>query len=619
MTTNTKSLYRHRIDASLPLLVNRFSMPDYNGATVELWVFDSMERRRAAETRLKHAGVEAHIYSAYKPLIHALLEDVMLEGATDIILHYPVIEGASKVRFLLEAYPALDVIANLAGVEQCRFEATAHETGPIAYRIDYMDAAGVRQEIDIFAPNRVRDDHTGKKVLSSCGWIRVQGARDHALDCDEAYVTDQEVAFTAIMHCLQDQTWVGDAPYFDRLNMKISAPFYDQALPLEGEWISTAEAMHEDLYFSALELLKVKQGLEETERTFGPGQLTPMVVCSDSNMLEIELETVNDPHLAQDCSDSSDAPLPSRVAGWCLPVPANPGAFDLVGLSEADHWLAPETIKFCLDQLGGDPLTARSQRGRPVWARHIAGNGPALMITSGQHSNETTGPVGALRAAAVLQQNKHAFSIAPLINPDGFALFRELCQDFPQHMNHAARYTAGGNDLEYVARGFENDVQYQARALTDANLHLNLHGYPSHEWTRPFTGYVPRGMESWTVPKGFMLIVRYKSGWKAQANAILYAMIDVLARFEPLVAMNRDQLDRHKHYTGGDVPFATHKDIAFLIDEVSEGVFPITIITEAPDETVYGERFKLQHTAQMISVLSAAEASKDVLQHTDLP
>lgn len=56
-----------------------------------------------------------------------------------------------------------------------------------------------------------------------------------------------------------------------------------------------------------------------------------------------------------------------------------------------------------------------------------------------------------------------------------------------------------GDDLEY--RSVENNgdkhwgkaLRLQAEKLTGAKLHVNLHGYPSHEWTHPLSGYVPRG------------------------------------------------------------------------------------------------------------------------------
>ncbi len=129
-----------------------------------------------------------------------------------------------------------------------------------------------------------------------------------------------------------------------------------------------------------------------------------------------------------------------------------------------------------------------------------------MMISAGQHANETTGIVGALRAANRLAARKGAhFTISPQENPDGYEIHKRLCVLQPHHMHHASRYTALGDDLEYRSGEslFEKAIRVEAEALTNAKLHVNLHGYPSHEWTRPLSGYVPRSFAMWTLPKGF--------------------------------------------------------------------------------------------------------------------
>ena len=107
------------------------------------------------------------------------------------------------------------------------------------------------------------------------------------------------------------------------------------------------------------------------------------------------------------------------------------------------------------------------------------------------------------------------FAISPLENPDGYALHHRLRSENAHHMHHAARYTALGDDVE--SRGdtpvFESVIRKKQLAEMDAKLHLNLHGYPSHEWTRPLSGYLPRGFELWTLPKGFFLIMRHHPEW----------------------------------------------------------------------------------------------------------
>ncbi len=70
-----------------------------------------------------------------------------------------------------------------------------------------------------------------------------------------------------------------------------------------------------------------------------------------------------------------------------------------------------------------------------------------------------------------------------------------------------------------AARAFEKAIRVEAEARTNAKLHVNLHGYPSHEWTRPLSGYVPRSFAMWTLPKGFFLIIRHHASWEKKPNS----------------------------------------------------------------------------------------------------
>ena len=608
MNSQSKSVIcRTELPTSLSVLVDRFKQAPFKGAAIDIWVFDGPERRKAAEREIARAGADVHIHSAFKPLLHALLEEMNLTHVEDMVIHYPVIEGVSDIRFLLEAYPVQDLFDE----GQCRFEPMPQQDDKPYYQLDMTMSSSRKDSVRIFAPNRSRMDHAGMEILANCGWVRVAGAEDAELDCDEPFETDLEQAFRWVLDSLTAQEWGNQSPLFDRLEMRLEAPFYESALPRSQEVISSAELMHEELYFAALETLKVQNGYKEDDRTFAPGQLVPYLVPRLDETVLVELALAADPYLAIDCASEAMPILHSRVEGWRVPKDEDP----LKSLEHVDHWLSPDTVRAGLEALGGEKLISCSRRGRPVWGRYLKGEGPGLVISSGQHANETSGPVGALRAAARLRDDAHNnFAIAPLLNPDGFALMREFCKDYPTHMNHAARFTAGGNDLEYVERGYENDILHEIKSLTDAKLHLNLHGYPSHEFVRPLSGYVPRGQELWTLPKGFMLILRYLPGWQGIGEAIMQTMISVLQEYDPIIALNRAHLARFGQYSAEEMGFSITKDIAHLTQEFPDSLFPVTIITEAPDETVYGENFQILHEAQMRCVIAGARVLRDLIR-----
>ena len=264
-------------------------------------------------------------------------------------------------------------------------------------------------------------------------------------------------------------------------------------------------------------------------------------------------------------------------------------------------------------------FAARSRSGRVLSARYIVGSDAAVMISGGQHPNETTGVVGALRAARMLAEHPTAhFTISPLENPDGYALHQRLRADNPRHMHHAARYTALGDDLEYRTRensGLhldEKEIRFQAQELSGAKLHVNLHGYPSHEWTRPLSGYIPRNFAMWTLPKGFFLIMRFQSGWENEAEALLDKVTRHLGAIPGLLDHNNRQIALYEIHAG-ETGFRIINGFPCLSAVDERHSVPMTLITEYPDETIYGADFITGHTAQMETVLSAYAAWQEIL------
>jgi len=217
--------------------------------------------------------------------------------------------------------------------------------------------------------------------------------------------------------------------------------------------------------------------------------------------------------------------------------------------------------------------------------------------------------VGALRAAHQLAAQGAHFAVIPLENPDGYALHRALRAHAPRHMHHAARYTAMGDDLEYrdAPPWYERKAREQGLALTGAQLHLNLHGYPAHEWTRPFSGYIPRGFEAWMLPKGFFLILRHHAGWGDRARALADHVCRHLAERPALMAFNARQLASYNAHAS-DLPFELLHGTACMISEVNRPGPPLTLISEFPDETIHGDPFILAHDTQTATVLAAVEA-----------
>jgi hypothetical protein len=268
-----------------------------------------------------------------------------------------------------------------------------------------------------------------------------------------------------------------------------------------------------------------------------------------------------------------------------------------------------------LAMLPGETFEGISREGRPVRGVYRAGSRPAVLVTSGQHANETSAPVGTLRAVRRLLANPDSnIAYIPVENPDGYALHGRLCEANPRHMHHAARYTSLGNDLEYGRSEplYEIGARNQALAMSGAQLHLNFHGYPAHEWTRPFTGYLPGGFELWTIPKGFFLIMRHHPSWDGTARTLIEAVTTGLSAVPGLAEFNRRQIEICSIHSGG-TPYEIINDVPCLITADERHPSPLTLITEFPDETIYGDAYRFAHTVQMATVIAAEEAYASIM------
>ncbi len=550
------------------------------GQKFEAWTFDDRQSRQDAERKLREKGVQARIRSAYKPLLYAFLEEIDLNGVEAIEIHYPVHANAPANRFRLEAYPLAAMVGNRAITFVARADSDFH------YDILLKSNSHGERRVKVLVPNRVHIDAAGETNVSPTGWLVRDGNAD-----GERLITDYEQLFEETIAAITQFDWGATEPYFEELNIRVALPAVDETLPVGDEVMSLREALHEDFYFSLLEFFQRKSGRPLGDRGLKPGQIVPQILLSSGE-------------------------ISARVETQALTSGYWDGAEQKI--ETAAEPLAVRQIEAVLEEIGGEAFEAVTRSGRAVRARYIKGRDAAVMISGGQHANETTGGAGALRAAKRLVAIEGAhFTISPLENPDGYALHQRLRKDNPRHMYHAARYTALGDDLEYRTEGnagpylYEKKIRFQAEELSGAQLHVNLHGYPAHEWTRPLSGYVPRNFAMWTLPKGFFLIARYHSGWAAQAEQLLDRVTRHLGAIPGLLDYNDRQIALYEIHAG-ETGFRIINGFPCLADIDDRHAVPVTLITEYPDETIYGAEFVAGHTAQMETVLSAYGAWQDI-------
>lgn len=549
------------LDQSFPRSLDHLGDGVASGSRLEAWVFEGVDDRSKTEAALRDRGIQATIHSAYKPLVNFFLDDFAAPRA--VVIAPPDMPGAMAGRFRMETYP-------LAGLMP---ESVFNFADPVPGLDYHVTLDGVTQRV--FAPNRIRRDHLGQDVLTPCGWLKIT-APDGAILRDAPLETETELMFAAAMNAVVEHQWPKLPPYFRTLRIEAALPYREEELTYFDEVLSIPEALHEDLYFSILEVMQHRAGRMHGDRTLQPGQIIPEI-------------REGAPHLRISLTD----PLAMVVQAG----PTDPDS--------ADRPLTPDQIAVALAAFGGERFSFRSVQGREIAGTIIEGTAAPVVISAGQHANETSGVVGALRAARELAGS---FALIPMENPDGYALHHHLRAASPRHMHHAARYTALGDDLESRAKApfHEREARMHALTRTGARLHISLHGYPAHEWTRPFTGYLPRGFESWSIPKGFFLILRHRPGLAAQGEAFLRKLCARLATDPALREFNREQLRVWQAHAGA-FTFPVFDGIPCMINEVAGHAVAFTLISEFPDETIYDELFRLAHTTQMRTVLKAVE------------
>ncbi|MCV2402048.1 peptidase M14 [Marinomonas sp. C2222] len=574
------NIFSASIQTTTQWLVEYFGKDEYKNASVEAWVFADKQQRLAAESALLKLGVQSKIQSTYKPLLHFFLEDMPLSCKEFVRaeVHYPIHKSAVRNRFLLETYP-------LAGIfDEHLIDFIADTNSQNTYTVIFHLVTGETVTKKVFAPNHLHQDLINESRLSPTGWLRITDPSGNIIK-NERLFTDYERLFHDGILAISAYQWPKVEPHFEELNIQVFLPWKDEKLSYQQEVISLKEALHEDFYFSILEWFNVKSGYKLNSRQGQPGQIIPEIIYSDNERISIKIET--------------------------RPYQLNTSTGRQI-LAKASYPISMEQISEELNRVSGSSFFTTTITGRTVQARYHKGEDSPVMISGGQHANETTGVVGALRAAQVLDQqpNSH-FTISPLENPDGYALHQRLIADNPYHMHHSARYTALGDDLESRDSHslYEKEIRLIARSLSRAKLHINLHGYPSHEWTRPLSGYVPKGFDMWTLPKGFFIILRHRpqKEWREYAEAFLTLVTNELSKIKGLMEFNAKQISLYQKYTGEN-NFRFINGFPCLISTSKSEDVPIQLITEYPDETLYDEHFIEGHTVQKHTVLAAYHA-----------
>ena len=590
--------------------------------TIHAYVSESQEVRNllkgsiAQRLRDRNQMAVVRVRSAYKTGLFWFLEEVQplwrRHQADRLTVTYPVIPPAGEERFLQELYPLAAVLER---------EGLSFEFVPAGAELQYQAVIWRGGEKlwrgTCAVPLHPRTAPDGRAVLAPTGgltvWAGTAALHEGRLQTDGELFWDW-YGETVMPHLLALADERSGLPTFKNLSVSLHLSEPDLALGVLDERVSMTEALTEDIYFGTLDALKARAGTPVGDRSLMPGRIVPVAISTpgQDGWVRVALTPWGEAAFPMEFT-AETAPLVPEWSGTSLGFsggqPWKPARLWAAARQQAEHhgleWHIPA---YSVD---GRPVPAVL---RPPLDGEVRMGG--VLVTGGQHANETTGAVAAAQLIGPLAMGPLPFAVLPIENPDGAHLHRALTQLNPEHMHHAARYTSLGDDLEVRLKTGQPHWEARARAWAaqqvNAKLHINLHGYPAHEWVRPFSGYAPLGFESWAVPAGFLTIVWHHPEYLQRARELAEAIAKRLTLLTG-VAEHAAQACRAGAAHVKTPHYELIQGLPFVVAERAGALCPLTVITEAPDETIYGQRFEMFVRAHV----AVGEAALDYYTRTN--
>jgi len=646
-------------------------------ASVSVRLSEPLAVRRALAAELERSlppGSTVRVQSAYKQGFHWLEEEALprlqsLPGLARVAVTAPRFEAPAGgegprdggplelvIRWLQELYPADELLARSLGVP---VDVGLAGEGEEAYQLTAYDASGQVLLQEGFAPTVAARPYLPEFpqrgwVHPPTGWLRVEQGGEPLLD--QRLETDSEALWslyqTQVLPALRGQLLESfggapdpaEQPFFGVLQIEASLSEEDRRLGIREEQLSPLDALHEDLYFYTLDYLN-ELGVSLVGKGYpAPGAVEPWVRPGEAGpQLRVRLYG-----RAAGSPPSLAAQTPEVAAS--LPEPASGIPMDRV--------IGPEQLPPYLSYLAGLPgvrvwRTGLSYGGRATWAlsvtaptagriappQKLAAWRPTLLVNARRHANEVSSTNSILKlaelAATTGLSGRLNLVLSPMENADGAAVHYAMMQEHPNWKLHAARFNAAGVDFGFDC--FDPNPRFgESRTLPTLwraslpDVVLDDHGYPSHEWVQPFSGWnsPPYFPTSWWMPNALIYgIYRWMDPERFPANhavqeRIRDALADRLTADRAIESYTQTLLGRYvtygQRYVPAKFPLEQHKGFISLTRRTADGPeartfvgrFPhITaaeLVTEVPDETAQGDYLALCARAHLEGDLAVA-------------
>lgn len=192
---------------------------------------------------------------------------------------------------------------------------------------------------------------------------------------------------------------------------------------------------------------------------------------------------------------------------------------------------------------------------------------PTFLINCRHHANEVSSTNAGFKLSYLLTTRpeyqrllkKVNVIINPMENVDGVVTLEEMLRLTPYDKLHAGRYNRVGQ--EYYGEYFNPKTPF-GEAKVKANLWrrwlpdvcVDNHGFPSHEWEQPFSGYAPYRFREWWIPRTFFFfylpfLEEKKGSQKRERSERVGRWIwNILKRDKDLNRWNQIFLSRYRKY-----------------------------------------------------------------------
>jgi hypothetical protein len=451
-------------------------------------------------------------------------------------------------------------------------------------------------------------------------------------------------------------------PLFDRVEIDATMSEEERRLHIEEERISSMEALHEDLYFNTLDYFMVRGEKEYGKGFPAPGGVYPFMKAEKGSAPKASITAYK--WRERDSGESVTTKLVFNRSG--RPVIA---ILERLGDGERferdifnpdpkrDYRAEVERLK--LDSgLVRQWIPAVSYHGEEIPVFEIIERTeeqffspikctlykPTILIEAGHHANEVSSTPAIIELMQELGTShssilKHVnLVVIPCANPDGAKLHERMAEDNPEWKHHAARYNAVG--LEYAHVRYKKTVFGEADVVPlimkrwAPDIIVDDHGIPSHEWVQPFAGYnsPPRFPVSYWMPNALIYGIGReldRSQYPVHVHnlSVIADRIDQKIKGTSIYEKNQYWVNRVKKYGHQwlpDVfPIEQTNDLLFYkwqtetnknsfngIERYPEWVCA-DIISEAADETVFGEALGLCKEAHKLFDLAILEAAAE--------